>query len=52
MKNMASPKNASRKQPDNNVFLQNTAIQSIGMMIVHHFVSFILIWKSFKTVHF
>ena len=34
MKNMASPKNASRKQPDNNVFLQNTAVKSIGTMLL------------------
>ena len=36
MKNIASSKNASRKQPaaDKNVFLQNTAIQSIGTMLL------------------
>ena len=35
MKNMAfSKKNASREQPDNNIFLQHTAIQSIGEMLL------------------
>ena len=33
MKNMASSKNASREQPDNNIFFQQAAIQSIGMML-------------------
>ena len=27
-------KNVSRKQPDNNVFLQNTAVKSIGTMLL------------------
>ena len=34
MKNMASSKNASRERPDNKVFLQHTAIQSIGTMLL------------------
>ena len=33
MKNMASSKNESREQPDNNTFLQHAAIQSIGTML-------------------
>ena len=31
---MASSKNTSRKQPNNNVFLQHAAIQSIGTMLL------------------
>ena len=31
---MASSKKASTKQPDNNVFLQNTAIKSISTMLL------------------
>ena len=31
-KSMASSKNASREQPDNNIFLQHAAIKSIGMI--------------------
>ena len=27
-------KNASREQPDNNIFLQHAAIQSIGTMLL------------------
>ena len=34
MKNMASSKNASREQPENNVFLQHAAIQSTGTMLL------------------
>ena len=34
MKNMAFSEKASRKQPDNNVFLQNTAVKSIGTMLL------------------
>ena len=34
MKNMASSKNVSREQPDNNIFLQHAVIQSIGMMLL------------------
>ena len=30
---MASSKNASRVQPDNNIFLQHAAIKSIGRML-------------------
>ena len=33
MKNMASSKNASREQPDDNIFLQHATIQSIGTML-------------------
>ena len=36
MKNMASSKNASREQPDNHIFLQHAAIQSIGTMLLNH----------------
>ena len=31
---MASSKNVSAEQPDNNIFLQHAAIQSIGMMLL------------------
>ena len=34
MKNMASSKNASTEQPDNNIFLQHAATQSIGTMLL------------------
>ena len=34
MKNMASSKNASREQPDNNILLQHAAMQSIDMMLL------------------
>ena len=31
-------KNASREQPDNNIFLQHAAIQSIGMMLLTPYI--------------
>ena len=34
MKNMASSKNASREQLDNNIFLHHAALQSIGTMLL------------------
>ena len=34
MKKWLSQKNASREQPDNDIFLQHTAIQSIGKMLL------------------
>ena len=34
MKIWLSQKKAARKQPDNNVFLQNTAVKSIGTMLL------------------
>ena len=34
MKIWLPQENASREQPDNNIFLQHAAIQSIGMMLL------------------
>ena len=34
MKNMDFLKNASREQPDNKIFLQHAAIQSVGKMLL------------------
>ena len=34
MKNMASSKNTSREQPDNDILFQHAAIQYIGMMLL------------------